>query len=147
MSMLRNLYFSYSSESNIPDASLSSEAISPRSLVTEDCVQAALTADKGAIARLISWKIVDFTKTNQNYLCIVTSVDVKYELDGRSSQLVYVVKLKPFRGPEERDNEVFRKEATVYLILIPQMNSISKRIGHRELNFSKCLHANLEKRK
>ncbi|MPC21185.1 hypothetical protein E2C01_014162 [Portunus trituberculatus] len=117
------------------------------SLVTEDHVQMALTADKGAAASITSWKVVDFTKRGDNYLCLVTSVEVQYVLDGRNSEVVYVVKInsgKTFGGESFLD-VVFEKESKFYLELAPQMNSVLKGIGHKEVNVPKCFYASLEK--
>ena len=128
----------------------SSTAVTPYSLVTEDHVRAALISDKGAAAHLTDWKVVDFTKKGDNYACVVSSVVVKYVLNGRSSKVVYVVKLNSGKtfGPEGCFSDTaFEKESKFYLNLAPQINSVLKEIGHREIHFPKYLYASLEKRK
>ncbi|MPC88588.1 hypothetical protein E2C01_083503 [Portunus trituberculatus] len=77
-------------EQNGRDVDTPDEILTPHSLVTENHVRAALIADKGAAARLTSYKVVDFTKKGDNYACVVSSVEVKYELDGQSCEVVYV---------------------------------------------------------
>ena len=128
----------------------SSTAVTPHSLVTEDHVRAALISDKGTAAHLTDWKVVDFTKKGDNYACVVSSVEVKYVLNGRSSKVVYVVKLNSGRTFGSKDTihrMVFQKESKFYLNLAPQINSVLKEIGQREINFPECLYASLEKGK
>ncbi|XP_050697071.1 uncharacterized protein LOC126985758 isoform X8 [Eriocheir sinensis] len=127
-----------------------SEAVTPQSLVTEDHVRAVLAADKGAEARLAAWKVVDFTKKGDNYACIVSSVEVTYELGGQSSEASYVVKLNPCVSNPLADavNDIaFVKEGNFYLGLIPELNCMLKEIGQREINFPKCFKVCLEKGK
>ena len=132
---------------NVNGANSSAKTLTPHDLVTEDHVQAALTADKGAAARLTSWKIVDFTKKGDNYACVVTSVEVKYVMDGQSFDVVYVVKLNPcrnFESMKEFSSKIFEKESKFYLNLIPDMNSILKKIGEKSLKFPRCVYASIE---
>ncbi|MPC52936.1 hypothetical protein E2C01_046817 [Portunus trituberculatus] len=127
----------------------SSPSVTPMSLVTEDHVQAALTSDKGAAAQLTAWKIVDFTKKGDNYSCLVTSVVVKYEFDGKSSEVVYVVKIntgKTFGHPDLLQI-AFQKERNFFLDIAPQINSVLKKIGHTEIQVPKCFHTSLKKGK
>ncbi|XP_063889480.1 uncharacterized protein LOC135116158 [Scylla paramamosain] len=130
-------------------ATPSTASVALYNLVREDHVRMALTADKGAAANIISWKVVDFTKRGDNYLCLVTSVEVQYVLDGRSSEVVYVVKINSGKmfGGESFLDLVFEKESKFYLELAPQINSVLKGIGRREINIPKCFHASLEKGK
>ncbi|KAG0727852.1 RNA-directed DNA polymerase from mobile element jockey [Chionoecetes opilio] len=134
-------------ESEVNAVSSSSGTATPHSLVSEDHVRAALSADKGAAARLTAWKMVDFTKKGDNYACVVSSVHVEYVLDGRSSEVVYVVKLnscKRFEDSDSFNTIIFENEAKFYMNLVPELNSIMKDIGHREINFPKCFYASLE---
>ncbi|XP_045114527.1 uncharacterized protein LOC123506479 isoform X2 [Portunus trituberculatus] len=131
------------------DAASSSPSVTPDSLVTEDHVRAALATDKGAAALLTTWTVVDFTKKGDNYASLVTSVEVKYELDGNSSEVVYVVKIntgKTFGGDNMFDL-FFQKECNFFLDIAPQMNSVLKEIGHTDINVPKCFHASLEEGK
>ncbi|XP_045114731.1 uncharacterized protein LOC123506581 [Portunus trituberculatus] len=137
-------------EQNGRDVDTPDEILTPHSLVTENHVRAALIADKGAAARLTSYKVVDFTKKGDNYACVVSSVEVKYELDGQSCEVVYVVKLNPcrkFESMKEFISKLFEKEAKFYLNLAPDMNSILREIGEKTLNFPRCFHASLEDKK
>lgn len=122
----------------------------PQSLVKEEHVLAALVADKGAAARLTSWKVVDFTKRGDNYACVVSSVEITYDLDGKSFEVVYVVKLNPcrnFESMKEFTGIIFEKEAKFYLDLVPEMNAVLSSIGLKELKFPRCVYATLEKHK
>lgn len=124
--------------------------MSPQSLVTEAHVREALAVDKGTTAQLTSWSVVDFTKQGDNYACFVSSVRVKFLLDGQSSEVVYVVKLNPCRNFEsmrEFTQNVFEKESKFYLSLLPELNSVLNEIGLRDLKFPKCPYASLEKYK
>ena len=127
----------------------SSPSATPVILVTDDHVRAALTTDKGTSAQLIAWKIVDFTKKGDNYASLVTSVKVKYKLDGKSSDVVYVVKINTGKtfGDSDLLEIAFRKECNFFLDIAPQINSVLKEIGHAEINIPKCFHASLEKGK
>ena len=128
----------------------SSTAVTPHSLVTKNHVRAALISDKGAAAYLTDWKVVDFTKKGDNYITVVSSVEVKYVLNGKSSEMVYVVKLNSGRafGSGNNFNEiVFQNESKFYHNLAPQINSVLKEIGHSDINFPKYLHSSLEKGK
>ncbi|KAK8393693.1 hypothetical protein O3P69_006785 [Scylla paramamosain] len=137
-------------EQNGKDVDTPDNTVTPHSLVTEDHVQAALVADKGAAARLISYRVVDFTKKGDNYACVVSSVEVKYELDDQSCEVVYVVKLNPcrnFESMKEFISKLFEKEAKFYLNLVPDMNSILREIGEKTLKFPRCFYASLEDKK
>lgn len=132
------------------DSSLTSEMVTPQSLVTEDNVRAALTADKGANAHLTAFKVVDFTKKGDNFTFVVSSVEVKYELDGKNLEVVYVVKLNSFRKcgfSEAITGMCFEKEAIMYSTLIPQLNSVLKDIGQKTIRFPKCFYASVEQEK
>uniref|UniRef100_A0A0P4VY71 CHK kinase-like domain-containing protein n=2 Tax=Scylla olivacea TaxID=85551 RepID=A0A0P4VY71_SCYOL len=106
-------------------------------------------SDKGAAAQLTAWKVVDFTKKGDNYACLVTSVEVKYEIDGKSSEVVYVVKINSGKtfGGENMFDLFFEKECKFFLDIAPQINSILREIGHTKINVPKCFHASLEKGK
>lgn len=131
-----------------PSASSSDSAtLTPQSLVKEEHVRAALAADKGTAASLTAWKVVDFTKPGDNYACVVSSVEARYELEGESFEVVYVVKLNPCRNFEsmrEFTYLVFQKEALFYTDLIPEMNAILRSTGLKELKFPRCVYASLE---
>ncbi|XP_045114530.1 uncharacterized protein LOC123506480 isoform X1 [Portunus trituberculatus] len=136
-------------EPKVDAAMTPSPPVTPGSLVTEDHVRAALTSDKGTAAQLTDWKVVDFTKKGDNYACLVTSVEVKYELDGKSSEVVYVVKLNSGKtiGGDNLVHILFEKECNFFLDIAPQINSVLKEIGHTEINVPKCFHASLEEGK
>ncbi|XP_063889126.1 uncharacterized oxidoreductase dhs-27-like [Scylla paramamosain] len=124
-------------------------SVTPVSLVTANRVRAALMSDKGAAAQLTAWKVVDFTKKGDNYACLVTSVEVNYEIDGKSSEVVYVVKINSGKtfGNNDLIEIAFQKECKFFLDIAPQINSVLKEIGQREINVPKCFHASLEKGK
>ncbi|XP_045114525.1 uncharacterized protein LOC123506478 [Portunus trituberculatus] len=123
--------------------------VTPECFVTEDHVRAALTTDKGTTAQLTAWRIVDFTKKGDNYASVVTSVEVKYEFDGKSSEVVYVVKINTGKtiGGENIFDTFFQKECNFFLDIAPDINSVLKEIGHTEINVPKCFYISLEERK
>ncbi|MPC74289.1 uncharacterized protein LOC123506481 [Portunus trituberculatus] len=127
----------------------SSPSVTQDSLVTEDQVRAALTSDKGAAAQLTAWRVVDFTKKGDNYASLVTSVEVEYELNSKSYEVIYIVKIntgKVFGGDKFFDI-FFQKECNFFLDIAPDINSVLKEIGHTEINVPKCFYISLEKRK
>lgn len=139
-----------STEVTVSDGKSLSDMVTPQSLVTEDHVRAALSADKGAEARLAAWKVVDFTKKGDNYACVVSSVEVTYDLDDQSSEVSYVVKINACRKDtltEFLNGIIYEKEAEFYSSLIPELNTVLKEIDQGEINVPKCLHVSLEKGK
>lgn len=126
------------------DNKSSSETVTAQRLVTEDHIRAVLIKDKGESTHLTAWKIVDFLKKGKNFACIVTTIEVKYMLDGQNYEVIYVVKLHPCAKMESRllfNDVIFEKETKFYNQLIPELNSVLKRSDHREIHFPKCLHA------
>ncbi|KAK8407281.1 hypothetical protein O3P69_002085 [Scylla paramamosain] len=100
--------------------------------LTEDLVREALRRDKGEDAQLVSWKYKDFTKKGDNYACFVTSVEVQYkeEEHGASMEITYVAKLAhQIASPlTELMNEVFQKEGTCFMEILPKMNEVLKEL-------------------
>ena len=97
----------------------------PKDLVKKEDVQHALTADEGPAAKLISFEMKDFTSKGDNYACVVSSVELSFEKDGKEQQKTYVVKLNPLRplAMMERMSEVvFEKEIGFYKEIIPLLN-------------------------
>ncbi|XP_042243292.1 uncharacterized protein LOC121880200 [Homarus americanus] len=123
---------------------MAEEAVIPSySQVTDEKIQAALTADKGPGAKLVSWQVKDFTKKGDNYACIVTSVIVQYTLEGAQHETTYVAKIgrdfgtSPFKAFM---NDIFIREGKCLGEILPKINEIMRKIGHREISVAKCFH-------
>lgn len=102
--------------------------------VTEERVTAALKADKGEGAKLLSWKIKDFTKKGDNYACIVTSIEVQYMLDNKQHETTYVAKITRDLPPspfQDMITPIFLREGTCLSKVVPEMNRVLNRIGLR----------------
>lgn len=124
--------------------------------VTEENVKEALRADKGSGAHLVSWRIQDFTNKGDNYACIVTSVVVKYILEGIQQETTYVAKFFRDFGPESSFQDmmqfIFVKEGSCLKDILPEMNKVMKQIGHHGIRWvtheklvreKYCSHMNL----
>ncbi|XP_068230082.1 uncharacterized protein [Palaemon carinicauda] len=121
--------------------------VTSQSLITEDHVRKALNSDKGSDAILDSWKVVDFTKPGDNYACIVTSVEVKYQKDKQDCEVTYVVKLnslRKFEGLEDFTPIIFDKEGRFYKEVLPALNEELLSVGQHPLRLPKCFLVSLE---
>ena len=123
------------------------EVAVPNNVVTEELVKQALLADKGKEAQLRSWEVVPFTKKGDNYICLVTSVVVKYAIDFLELETSYVVKQAP-KGlaqiMKNIQNVIFEKEAKFYLELLPQLNAVAESVGQPPLCYARCFHYSSE---
>ncbi|KAK3863019.1 hypothetical protein Pcinc_031168 [Petrolisthes cinctipes] len=136
---------------------MSSKAALPdhRKLVTETIALETLRADKGDAARLVSYEIKDFVNKGDNYACIVTGLHVTYTdgEGGEEKQHSYVAKIcQPLdeKVPEFMKitmGEIFIKETTAYLQLVPKLNQELVDVGINELSFAKMYNKSLEKGK
>ncbi|XP_045586381.2 uncharacterized kinase-like protein D1044.1 [Procambarus clarkii] len=126
-----------------------SGAVRPQDNITEAHVKAALTADKGSEADLVSWSVKDFTHKGDNYITIVTSVSVKFTLAGRESTSSYVIKLKPQMPPGEVLSEffaaIFKKEAEFFQEILPLLNAELTTRGFGCLRMAKWFYSSLKK--
>ncbi|CAL4225349.1 unnamed protein product, partial [Meganyctiphanes norvegica] len=115
-------------------------------IISDEAVQATLTADQGEDAKLDSWKNVPFTKKGDNYASFVTGIQVNYTKGGQKGEASYVVKLNACR-PEFSDDipdqtaKLFEKEGRFYLELLPELNQIMTQSGQKPLPFPKCYYA------
>ena len=118
------------------------EKKTPHDLVNEVDVAIALKNDKGPDATLKSFVIKDFTAKGDNYACVVSSVVVTYEDDGKDKNVSYVVKLNPCRSGdfEVMAAVMFEKEIGFYKTLLPLLNSELVRANERELRVPSCYH-------
>lgn len=109
-------------------------------LVTEAGVEEALRHDHGQDARLLSWSCHDFTNKGDNYVAIITSVNVKFCQDGRHKEATYVVKIKQNKS-SDFDNMAFIKEGKFYTELLPLLNAELTGAGMTPLRLPRCLHS------
>jgi len=125
-------------------ASHDDEAKNPSHSLIEECdVKTALRNDKGDAALLKSFEIRDFTSKGDNYAAVVTSVLVKYELEGEERSVSYVVKLNPCRHMELMEKVAkltFDKEIGFYTKIIPMLNKELDRIDYSKLKVADCYH-------
>nr|XP_045586390.1 uncharacterized protein LOC123748243 [Procambarus clarkii] len=126
-------------------------AARPQDNITEAHVKAALTADKGSEADLVSWSVKDFTNKGDNYATIVTSVNVKFSLAGQEQTTSYVVKLNPKRtvelGMSEFYFSIFKKESEFFQEILPLLNVELTVRGLQGLRVAKWFYTSLEKDK
>nr|XP_045586398.1 uncharacterized protein LOC123748245 isoform X4 [Procambarus clarkii]XP_045586399.1 uncharacterized protein LOC123748245 isoform X5 [Procambarus clarkii] len=126
-------------------------AARPQNNIKEAHVKAALTADKGSEADLVSWSVKDFTHKGDNYATIVTSVSVKFSLEGQEQTTSYVVKLNPMRPTGQDFSEftqaIFHKEAEFFQEILPQLNVELTVRGLQGLRVAKWFYTSLEKDK
>ncbi|XP_071526467.1 uncharacterized protein [Panulirus ornatus] len=113
-----------------------------RDLIPDECVKAALTADKGSKAELLTWTVEDIVSEVDNYAALVTSVKVKFSLEQEEHNVSYVVKLSPdpkkiFGGFAEA---LFKKEVGFYGILSNALSSELERVGEVALRVPKCFY-------
>ncbi|XP_053635501.2 uncharacterized protein [Cherax quadricarinatus] len=138
---------------NCPDMSSveESELVRLQDNITEAHVKAALTADEGSEAKLISWSVEDFTNKGDNYATIVTSVSVKFSLLGKKQSSSYVVKLLPKWSFSEDAGKfglaVFKKESEFFKEILPVLNYELTSLGFSPLRVAKWFYTSLEKEK
>ena len=124
--------------------SLSVEAPNPHDLVKREDVQEALSADEGPAAKLISFQMKDFTSKGDNYACVVSSVELVFEKDGREQKTSYVVKLNPLRPipvMEKMCEIAFEKETKFYKEIVPLLNSELERLEFAPLRMPRYFHS------
>ncbi|XP_076032190.1 uncharacterized protein LOC143019993 [Oratosquilla oratoria] len=120
---------------------LKGEVPGTREVITEKLVIACLRADKGEDAVFQSYKIKDFTKVGDNYISVVTSVQVQYTLGEKDHQVGYVVKLNPnWKFGEATDvlREFFSKEGGFYKEIKPVLDQELMDIGLPCLRMPHC---------
>ncbi|XP_042243293.1 uncharacterized protein LOC121880201 [Homarus americanus] len=130
---------------------MAEEAVIPSySQVTDEKIQAALTADKGPGAKLVSWQVKDFTKKGDNYACIVTSVIVQYTLEGAQHETTYVAKIgrdMQVASLKTMFRQMFVREGKCLGEILPRINEVMRKIGRREISVAKCFHCCLDEGK
>merc|ERR1712000_461307 len=78
----------------------------------------------------------------------VTSVVVKFSIDGEEAEVTYVVKVNPSWSVSSMDSlttEMFRKEFHFYEKLLPQLNKILESHEQPKLRTPKMIYGNIEK--
>ena len=119
-------------------------APNPHILVKRDDVQQALIADEGPSAKLISFEMKDFTTRGDNYACVVSSVELTFEKEGREQQKSFVVKLNPLRPlpvMEKMAEVLFSKEISFYKEIVPLLNKELDKLQLKPLKMPKYFHS------
>ncbi|KAG7174629.1 putative Ecdysteroid kinase-containing protein 16 [Homarus americanus] len=112
--------------------------------VTEDGVRRTLHLDQGQDATLLHWACHDFTNKGDNYIAIITSVNVKFSKGGSEQQVSYVVKIKQVKdsgSTSDFDDMVFIKEGKFYTEIMPLINAELVNVGMTPLRVPCCLHS------
>lgn len=109
--------------------------------VMEEGVVKALRQEQGSGARLLSWSQHNFTNKGDNYVAEVTSVRVKYQVEGQTRDTSYVVKMRRNRHDSHFDDMVFLKEGKFYTVLVPLLNAELTKAGQEPLHVPRCCHS------
>ncbi|CAL4147188.1 unnamed protein product [Meganyctiphanes norvegica] len=116
-------------------------------LLQDSHVKEVLIADKGDNAILESWYTKPFTKKGDNFTSFITSIIVKYSLDGNTKEVSYVAKLNPCWSEMEMDdmyNSLFRKESIFYMDILRDINFELVQVEQKQLEFPQCFYASDE---
>ncbi|XP_076066049.1 putative oxidoreductase dhs-27 [Oratosquilla oratoria] len=94
-------------------------------------IETCLQRDKGQEAKLLSFEEKEITKKGDNFLCVVTSITVRYQLGNQKDlRASYVVKFNPQRQLSGTFlKEVFAKENGFYHEICPALNRELKEAG------------------
>lgn len=116
------------------------------SAITRENVEAALKADKGQEAKLLSFSVYEFTSTGDHYATLVAAVEAKYTLSGASGSSSYVVKYHPrrFKAFAVFNHALFLKEEMFYRELLPEIQTQLKTADQVPLRVPKYFHSSLK---
>ena len=114
-----------------------------KKLVTDEAVNAAVLADKGPDAKVLSWHIQDFTKYGDNFATIVTCIKVKALINGNEENLSYVTKLNPCREAvawNQMTAPIFEHEIVFFTKIASHINNYLK----DPLRIPTCYYSSME---
>ena len=121
-----------------------------RTLITSNILLEILRKEFGSATLLSSFKVVDFTKPGDNYVCLVTGIICEAIVNGEPHTLSYVAKLNPnygLAGFSELCQILFSKEGGFLVDVAPQLNAILEGIGEPILSFPICVYSSYEEGK
>ena len=115
--------------------------------ISDNIVACVMQKDKGKIYSVDSWKVVDFLKEGDNYICFVTSIEVNFKDDDNKDETTsYVVKFNPKRDSTAWTSSmlfIFKHEIDFLQKIGPDLNEYLLNIKH--INIPKCFYSTLEK--
>nr|XP_027220338.1 uncharacterized protein LOC113812623 [Penaeus vannamei] len=114
--------------------------------ITKERVEAALKADKGSKAKMVSFAVQELTKPGENFANLVARVKVKFSSENGDGDVSYVVKYDPRRSKALKDLMLacFQKELVVYQNLVQEIQAQLQAVGENPLRVPKCFYASLE---
>ncbi|XP_068230267.1 uncharacterized protein [Palaemon carinicauda] len=124
-----------------------SQASVTKKLITDDNIKIAVQKAKGTNACIVSWTIKDFTAKGDNYVCLVTSIDTKYQLNGKNSSVSLIAKLGVPQSTKtfcESIEYAFVKECRVYEEIIPLLHHELTSVDLHPLRVPECYYATCE---
>lgn len=116
-------------------------------LITADNINVALQKAKGSGARIVSWTVKNFTAKGDNYVSVVTSVEIKYQLNGSEYSASFIAKLGAPQSTKtfsESIDYAFVKECRVYEEIVPLLNEELISRGLQRLRVPECYYATYE---
>ena len=114
------------------------------SFIVREHVEKALQKEKGANATLYSFEIKDFTSSGDGYMGFVTSIKVRYSVDGQDAQTSYIAKITPLEDTVSDAMGYLYERESLFYDLLPRMNTIIARGSQPALSFPLCFHYSLE---
>lgn len=134
-------------ETKNSDVAEAKQEKNPHDLVKLEDVKKVLAIDQGDVATLESFFVKDFTSKGDNYACLVSSVVVKYSLEGKQFDTTYIVKLNPGSGGTfvAMVEPMFYKEIGFYEQILPLINQELSALNEKKLRVPRYFHSVSEK--
>ncbi|KAG7170770.1 uncharacterized protein LOC121864073 [Homarus americanus] len=117
-----------------------------QTLIKREYVMAALTADRGHDAELLSWTAHEFTEPGENTAAFLMCLEVEFSQNGKNDRINYIAKLNPLRTENWTDfiRMSFQKEVGFYEELGPALTTQMKAAGLDGLRFPRCFFFSLK---
>ncbi|XP_070000477.1 uncharacterized protein [Penaeus vannamei] len=114
--------------------------------ITKERVEAALKADKGSEAKMVSFAVQELTKAGENFVTFVVRVNVKFSSENGDDVVSYAVKYDPRRCKAVKDFILacFHKELVFYQNIVHDIQAQLHEIGLKPLRVPKCFYTSLE---
>lgn len=112
----------------------------PYNFLNDKDIIAALLASEGSDAKFQGYKIKDFSKKGDNYLGVLTSIIVSFNIADVNKETSFIVKatLSNSASTSSFTKYIFDKEVGFYTKVVPQLNTELEKIGDIPLRFPKC---------
>nr|XP_027220317.1 uncharacterized protein LOC113812606 [Penaeus vannamei] len=114
--------------------------------ITKERVEAALKADKGSEAKMVSFAVQELTKAGENFVTFVVRVNVKFSSENGDDVVSYAVKYDPRRCKAVKDFILacFHKELVFYQNIVHDIQAQLHEIGLKPLRVPECFYTSLE---